>query len=274
MALHIHPTSTPCTHNDKHCQGRDQRLQLNQYDPETLGRVLDFCYRRTYSDGEYPETVAPFLTSMTAEDVRDALDAPPVVARDVEDPKWIGYCHECDNAEDGDDDDDDDEYLYDPCDVHCPLDLDIEPVDDEGPLVDVPSESEAQDEWSLPPYEIGLFANLDLYVAAKELQIPALQLLARDRFTHSVRTHWARFDDFPALIEQVYWRTDESDPLRALISQIVAADYGNEYNMSFKAKIRELMARNGELATDVLDTALWLRREWADTWAQSDTCKP
>lgn len=79
-----------------------------------------------------------------------------------------------------------------------------------------------------------------------------------------MRSHWARFSDLPALIEQVYLRTDNGDDLRALICQIVAAGYDNEYGMAFKGEIREIMVRNGEFATDVLDTALGLRREWSD----------
>lgn len=261
MSFHIHSTSLPCNFNDRSRKGRDQRVELNQYDPETLGRVLDFCYRRTYSDGEFPETVTSFLTRMTADDVRDALEAPLVAVSDVEDPEWTATCLECDDSEG---DDGGDEYLPYTCDINSSLDFDLEPIDDEGPLVNVLSESRVVEDLPQPPYEISLLANFKVYIAAKELQIPSLQLLARERFAQSVQTHWVRFADFPALIEQVYLRTDESDPLRALICRIVAASYDNEYEMAFKAEIRELMARNGEFATDVLDTALRLRSEWAD----------
>lgn len=67
-------------------------MELDQYDLEILDRILDFCYRRTYLDGEYPEIAAHFLTSMTAEDVLDALEEPLVVMSDVEDPEWTADC--------------------------------------------------------------------------------------------------------------------------------------------------------------------------------------
>lgn len=216
--------------------------------------MLDFCYRHTYSDGEYPESVASFLTKMTAEDVRGALESPIVVVSDVEDPEWTADCIECGGSEEEEDDDDDDEYFPYTCDINGPLEFDWELVDEEEPVED-PSQ---------PPYEISLFANFKVYIAAKELQIPSLQLLARERFAHSLRSHWARFADLPLLIEQIYLRTDRGDPLRALICRIVAADYDIEYEMTFKAEIRELMTRNGEFATEVLETGLRMKSEWAD----------
>lgn len=221
-------------------------------------RVLYFCYRRTYSDGEFPTTVPPFLTSMTSNDVHDALEAPLAVLSDVEDPEWVAESTECDGSKGIEQEQD--EYLPSSCDIHCALEYDSDSSEDEMPSAEIPSEPQQ------PPYKISLFANFKVYIAAKELQIPALQLVARERFAHSLRAHWARFADLPALIELVYAKTDESDPLRALICQVAAARYDSKFDMASKANIRELMTKNGEFAAEVLDATLRLRDGWTDTW--------
>lgn len=264
MRYHFQNITLLCTVSNKIHQGHEQRLNLDQYNAKTLGRVLDFCYRRTYSDGEYPEIAAPFLLSMTADDVRNALVAPLAVMSDVADPECRADCTQCEASEDSQDDgaDEQDENLRDLCEIHSPSDDDLEPLNDEESLISEPAERHGPVK---PPYTISLFTNFDVYIAAKELQIPALQLLARQRFSQTLRSYWARIAYLPDLIEHVYLRTDDGDALRALLCQIVAARYDSEYYMDFKAKIREVMVRNGEFAADVLDTALRLRCEWADT---------
>lgn len=257
VTCHIHSIPT-CSHVDNLCQEPGQPLRLDQYDLETLKRLMSFCYRRTYNDGEFPFTVAPFLTGMTANDVRESLEAPLLVLSDVEDPEWVAESTERDGSKDTKQEQD--EYLPSSCDIHCALEYASYPLKDDVLSVDVPSEPQQ------PPYEISLFANFNLYIAAKELQIPALQLVARERFVHSLRAHWARFADLPALIEQVFSRTDGSDPLRGLICQIVGAVYDSEFDMAFKAEIRELMTKNGEFAAELLDATLRLRSGWTDAW--------
>lgn len=244
-------------------------MVLNQYDPETLERVLDFCYRLTYSDGEFPEAVAPFLLQMTEVDVRDALKEPLAVASSKEGWRWKTLCTHCDDSERDKDDgvaqeEAEDGYLPDRCEIDCSSGGNSESSDDDIPPVNTQSESKSPTTPPQPPYPISLFINLKVYNAAKELQIPALQLLARERFAHSLRCYWARLSDLPGLIQQIYVRTDNGDPLRSLICQIVAAEYGNGRRMDFKVKVREAMAGNGEFATDVLDAVLRLGEEWAD----------
>lgn len=233
--------------------------------------MLDFCYRRTYSDGEFPETAASFLDRMTVDDVQKALEAPLAILSNSEDPEWSAECLWCGDSdsedgggacEGGDSDGGDSdggEYLPCTCDIHNPLNFNMDiPCVYGKPLFDVPLGP------SQPPYEISLFANFKVYIAAKDLQIPSLQLLARERFAHSLRSHWSRFAELPLLIEQIYMQTDRNDPLRTLICRIVAADYDIEYEMAFKTEIRELMTRNGEFATEVLETGLRMKKEWAD----------
>jgi hypothetical protein len=267
---------------------------LNHYDPETLDRILDFCYRRTYSDGEYPETVAPFLTRMSAMDVRDALESSIAVASDVVDPEWWEESRTWEDSEDGDQEQDyeeqgceenqqrpawiqdtiaehhqvkgEDEYVQYSCEIHCPLDFDSVSSKDQVAPIDKPPRMQSPCRLLQPPYTISLLANFRVYIAAKELRIPALQLVARERFAHSFQAHWSRFEDLPKLIEQVYLETEESDPLRAFICQIVAAGYDSEFEMDFKVEIRELMAKNGEFAAEVLDATIRLKRVWTDTW--------
>lgn len=272
-------------------------MDLNQYDPETLDRVLDFCYRRTYSDGEYPETATVILVRQGATDIRDILETPLAVASDVQ--GWEG-CLECDMPDETEEEqeykerwelveeerpdeaqdviqapeepqnpreeqttaeeqgqvEDADEYMPCSCDIHFSLHVDHDPSPRMPGQMELPQ----------PPYAISLFANFKVYIAAKELQIPALQLVARERFAHSLQTHWHRFAEFPALIKLVYSLTDESDPIRMLVCQVVAASYDTKFGMAFGDEIRGLMAENGEFAAEVLDTTIRLRSGWTDAW--------
>lgn len=241
-------------------------MNLDEYGSRTVRRILDFCYHRTYSDDEYPETVAPFLLSMTAADVRHALEAPLAALSHVVDPEWTGRCTRREESKGKEDEgvEDQEDYLPDRCENHDSSDDDFEPLDDEDSLVNLPVEEQGPATPPQPPYTISLFANFEVYIAAKELQIPALQLLARERFAHTLRTHWDRFAHLDLLIEEVCLRTNHDDPLRALVCQIVAAEYDIGQRLDFKVKIREVMARNGGFATDVLDMVLRLKNEWAD----------
>lgn len=253
-------------------------MTLDQYDSETMFRVLSFCYRRTYNDGEFPFTVAPFLISMTADDVHDALKTPLAVASDVQDR---ALCLECEAPNDAKEQQQQDEYVPPSGDAQCPVEYDYESSDDddyesESEDWNIPSEPQNPTGIPEPPYTISLLANFKVYVAAQELQIPALQLVARERFAHSLRAHWGRFADFPALVDLVYSRTDESDPLRALICQVVAVGYEcktkrNSKNemianaeVAFRDEIRELMTKNGEFAAEVLDATLRVKSDWED----------
>lgn len=205
---------------------------------------------------------------MTAADVNDALKTPLVVLHDIEDTEWMGLCPRCvgsdEEEQDGHEDEEENGYLPSRCEIDHAFD-DFESLDNEELPANMPSDSHGEAESPEPPYAISLFANFKVYVAAKELQIPALQLLARTRFTHSLRSHWARFADLSTLIEQVYLHTDSNEPLRVLISQMVAAEYGKEYSVASKDGIRAVMARNGEFARDVLDTTLRMRTKWGDS---------
>lgn len=232
---------------------------------------------------------------MTAEDVCNALEAPLAVASDEDRSEWKGLCSRGENpgdtldneshqredkAEDAlgrrnggtkdiQDEEGQDEYLPDRCEVDYPTDDeppddDSESSDDENSHVNVPFDPQGTAEIPTPPYEISLFANFDVYIAAKDLQIPALQLLARQRFAHTFRSHWSRFTHLTALIDDVYLRTDKSDSLRPLICQIVASIYDSKFEEDLKAKIRELMERNGEFAADVPEMVCRLKSAWAD----------
>lgn len=254
IIFHVHFITFPYRISDKTLQRRDRTLELNQYDESTLARLLDFCYRRTYSDGEYVEGVAPLLTSMTINDVHDALRAPFDALSYMDDPRLRGICTQCEYfTEEGDEGDSQEEW-------------------EDGTLPDRSSSDgycDSSDDEVSPgvprsPHGVSLLVNFKVYIAAKELQIPALELVAQNRFAHTLRSHYAGFGDLPSLIEEVYLRTDSSDHLRALICQTVAAEYNKEDEVILKAEMREVMARNGEVATDVLDAVLRLRSEEED----------
>lgn len=206
---------------------------------------------------------------MTADDIREALKTPLAVASVEEGRGWRALCTQCDDSEREKDEreaqeEGEDEYLPDRCEIDYSSGDDSESSDNEIPPVNTPSESESQTTPPQPPYRTSLFINLKVYDAAKELQIPALELLARERLAHSLRSHWARILDLEILIQSVYLRTDKDDHLRSLMCRIVAAEYSRGRRKDFKVQMREVMAEDGEFATDVLDAVIRLGDEWAD----------
>ncbi|RSM02741.1 hypothetical protein CDV31_010780 [Fusarium ambrosium] len=100
-----------------------------------------------------------------------------------------------------------------------------------------------------------------VYVLADKYDVPALRLLARDRFFEAGKkllgmTKWwltATWDDtafFSDIVKTIYDNTSEQDPLRKALHMSVGMKTEDDI---LKKRMREEMTLNGELAVGVVD---------------------
>lgn len=164
---------------------------------------------------------------------------------------------ELEEKEQKNDDDDPDVYMVDDHEIECPLDYDSGSDLQEDPLELLKKDEQKAmplvDAEQQAPYAVSLLTNFRVYIAAQEFQMPALQLLAREKFVHTATTHWFRFEQLSDLVEELYRRTDEADPVRAFTCRLVAARY-QAAEEPLRTLLRSLMGRIGEFARDVLDS--------------------
>lgn len=164
-------------------------------------------------------------------------------------------------------DEDEDEKYTEHEDETSDVDSDVWMDDFEGPL-EYDSESDL-DEEELPDlkhhrndpleaetgYKLSLMTNFRVYVVAIEFQMPALQLLARERFVATATTHWQHYEHLGKLVEELYRRTTATDPVRAFMCRLVAAQYHSAQG-PLRETLRSLMGTVPEFARDVLDCSV------------------
>ncbi|KAI8723183.1 BTB domain-containing protein [Fusarium sp. LHS14.1] len=99
-----------------------------------------------------------------------------------------------------------------------------------------------------------------VYVLADKYDVPALRLLARDRFFETgkemLNLKWwrtASWDEtafFSEIVQTIYDKTSEQDPLRQALHMIIGMKIEDDV---LKKRMREEMTLNGELAVGVVD---------------------
>lgn len=111
--------------------------------------------------------------------------------------------------------------------------------------------------------ESTLKQSIQIYALADKYGVPALQLLARDRFFElgqdflSAATRWdlASWEDtafFSEIVEMIYDNTfSEQDPLRQALCMIIGKRTGNDV---MKKRMRKEMMLKAELAVGVVDS--------------------
>lgn len=245
-------------------------LSPGPHDSATWKRVLEWSYCRSYDDGEYPPGVPSWLASMTVAQAEEALEVVPGSIDDTEDLEWTAKAADgvpcflaADEDQDGElEDDEDDGYSGDYIpyyhDIECPLEYDSgSDIDDDCLIATITLSREDKDKDSgtedlQPPYDISLLTNLRVYLLAQELEMPVLQLLARERFVHTATCHWHRFEGLSDLLDELYKRTEEADPVRTFMCRLVAASYRTAED-PLRTLLRNIMEKNGTFARDVLD---------------------
>ncbi|RFU81086.1 btb poz [Trichoderma arundinaceum] len=82
---------------------------------------------------------------------------------------------------------------------------------------------------------ISLYTSLRVYIMADKFDVPALKLLARQRFYNTARQAVETYSDFPAVVDELYETTAPTDHIiREIPCRLIAASY-NDNGPIFKA---------------------------------------
>lgn len=109
-----------------------------------------------------------------------------------------------------------------------------------------------------------LFLHLRLYIMADKYDVPALKLLARERFYRSAEQTWEVAEEFPAVVDELYSNTNKTEfAMREIVCRLVG-------NRVLEGRTRErmdwVMKKHGEFAVGVMNYYI-LSREWKFTWS-------
>jgi hypothetical protein len=238
-------------------------VDLPDDDPYILERFLQFLYTGNYEDGEYPVlNKASSSATMTPEEVREELDQAPgidtagvsdghggVPETQSRDPTRAS--EERNDESDGNDgdyvpeEDDEDEEDKEQSEIEY-NDFDESGGDDYAANLAGPSPQVHQTDW---PHN--LFTSLRVYVMADKFGVPALKLLARERFYRTAERTYTTCEDFPAVVDEMYRSTPPTDvAMREIPCRLIANQYSKD--KALREKIVPIMREHGDLAVGVL----------------------
>ncbi|KAH0431805.1 hypothetical protein CcaCcLH18_06808 [Colletotrichum camelliae] len=96
-----------------------------------------------------------------------------------------------------------------------------------------------------------LFLHLRLYVMADKYDVPALKLLARERFYRSAELSWEVADEFPAVVDELYSDTIEThSAMRDIVCRLVGNQVGD---VRTRERMDWVMKKHGEFAVGVMN---------------------
>ncbi|KAH6624040.1 hypothetical protein B0J18DRAFT_409543 [Chaetomium sp. MPI-SDFR-AT-0129] len=97
----------------------------------------------------------------------------------------------------------------------------------------------------------GFFLSMRLYFMADKFDVPALKLLARDRFYRAAEFSWFDHPCFPAVVDELYTGTPPSDlALREIVCRLVGC---NIHSQAQRSRLDEVMRKHGDFAVGVLN---------------------
>lgn len=276
-----------------YCQESASRaIDLPDDDPDVLERFLQFLYTGTYEDGVNSTWGRPSAVAMMShQEVAIRLEAPPGVSipygtSDEENPPDAATAQHgtvdngvsasaATNSPNSEDDDEraDGNYLppevgefnepeeeYNEFYAESDYDSDAPPspsrrlwhVDNnlKGPL----RENYQEVVGELATIRRDLFLPLRLYVMADKFDVPALRLLARERFYRAVEVSWSVSECFPQVIDELYRSTRDTDiAMRGIVCRLVANSLNEDQT---REKLEPIMRLHADFAVDVLNTVL------------------
>ncbi|KAI8723182.1 BTB domain-containing protein [Fusarium sp. LHS14.1] len=261
-------------------------VELPDDDPDVLERFLEFLYTGAYSDGvnqtwEKPSTVA----MMSPEEVQENLNNTPGVPEDFlaencpptpcPGPRYSNQV----GPTGGDSDDNDLDYEP-PSPTSTRSNSNSEPEEEYNEYYgDSASNSEQEperspEEPSLSIMQLGELLALDkeeamqrlvkirndmalplrLYIMADKYDVPALRLLARDRFYRAVELEWEHAECFPDVVDELYLGTPQTDTaMREIVCRIVGSRILSD---RVRDKMRPVMEKHGDFAVGVMEYAI------------------
>ncbi|KAF5249645.1 hypothetical protein FANTH_4953 [Fusarium anthophilum] len=95
-----------------------------------------------------------------------------------------------------------------------------------------------------------------LYVMADKYDVPALRLLARDRFYRAMELVWEEAECFPDVVDELYQTTPPTDTaMREIVCRLVAAVI---HVPRVRDKMRSVMMKHGDFAVGVMEYSIHL----------------
>ncbi|KAK1145697.1 hypothetical protein N8T08_003933 [Aspergillus melleus] len=211
----------------------ENRIVLPDEEPDMVERLIQFLYTGNYVDGEYFDELPSTPALMEPDDIKEELWE-----------RFDGFLN----------------ILFDDSTHNSDYDPDEDSSTEEHPTEPLEYDSECSDHSSEfrpseNPYQedcsVQLFTSLRMYVIGDKYDIPALQLLAKKRFTQTTACHWTTYNDFPAVLDELFTTTRTTDPLRRLVCTLMERDYAT--NPAMRIKIRPIVEKHGDLALNMLD---------------------
>jgi hypothetical protein len=242
-------------------------VELPEDDPDVVERFLEFLYTGTYSDDVNSTWGKPSTAAMLdPTTVQQNLQVPPGVYQNTPESEQGESTDEI-----GHDIDPDYEYPEEeekePEEEYTEFD---ENSDNENTRDDKNERAKAMEDISLltkteAMQQLADLRNdmtlpLRLYVMADKYDVPALRLLARDRFYRSVELVWEEAECFPEIVDELYQTTPPTDTaMREIVCRLVGTLI---LDPSVRQKMRPVMAKHGDFAVGVMEYAIHLRSLW------------
>jgi hypothetical protein len=241
-------------------------VDLPDNDPYILERFLQFLYTGNYEDGEYPVLNKPSLSAtITPEEVQEELDqAPGIDTVGVSDGH--GEVPETQSRdltralEDGDDENDENDGDYVPEEDGEDEDKEQSEIEyndfdesggDDYYNLTKGTEGTSSQEVYLVDWPHSLFTSLRVYIMADKFGVPALKLLARERFYRTAEKIYTTCEDFPAVVDEMYRSTPPTDiAMREIACRLIANQYWED--KALRGRIVTVMREHGVLAVGVL----------------------
>ncbi|KAM0442732.1 hypothetical protein ACHAQK_003787 [Fusarium lateritium] len=242
-------------------------VELPEDDPDVVEHFLEFLYTGTYSDG---------VNSTWGKPSNAAMLDPKTVQRNLQAPAGIGqYTPESEQGESTEEIG----HAIDP-DYEYPEEEEKEPEEEYNEFDDNYDDEnlgDDEEERAKVMNDISLLSKTDamqqladlrndmtlplrLYVMADKYDVPALRLLARDRFYRSVELVWEEADCFPDIVDELYQTTPPTDTaMREIVCRLVGTMI---LDMTVREKMRPVMAKHGDFAVGVMEYAIHLRNLW------------
>ncbi|OAA59538.1 BTB/POZ fold protein [Niveomyces insectorum RCEF 264] len=245
-------------------------------DPDMLDRFFQFLYAGNYTDGEHFDGLPSQAALLTPAECAEALGHAPAGETDAveafeayfppdDQENDSDYMREDEEGEEEDEDEDEEEEEEAGAandndnndDGHDPLEYDSDRsagASPDGPeealhLVRTRCASIANDR-----LVASVLISLRVYVLADKYDVPALKLLAHERFTRTLEHAWDTYADFPDMVDELFATTKANDPLHSFICGLIVFRYRTDAD--FRAQIKPILERHPGIAVLLLDKAL------------------
>ncbi|KAF5611437.1 uncharacterized protein FSUBG_2270 [Fusarium subglutinans] len=242
-------------------ESTSRSIELLEDDPDVVERFLEFLYTGTYSDG----------TNFTwGKPSKAALLDPETVIQNLQQPACGSQEMDMLSPVEGSDEwvtDDEPDEEYNDYDDRTGSPSVKSDVDEQSELKKV-SEAVGEGHCSreeglkqLAELRNDMTLPLRLYVMADKYDVPALRLLARDRFYRAVELVWEEAECFADVVDELYQTTPPTDTaMREIVCRLVAAVI---HVPRVRDKMRRVMMKHGEFAVGVMEYSIHLHTLFA-----------